>query len=276
MGVVYLATQHTPRRPVALKVIHEKYAHDPERIERFRREANAAGRLTHRGIARIHAVGSENDVSYLAMEYVEGKTLGETLEEVWQRRGARKAQDHSSGVRGIAERARLIGYLINAADAIDFANEHGVIHRDLKPDNIMITPEGDVKVLDFGLAKLEDYDTFTQAGAVLGTPVYLSPEQILGADAADHRTDIHALGVILYELLTGSPPWTAPEKEAIYRQILTEDPPAPGSAVPRDLATIMREALEKKPERRPNSVMIICNQHPLARHHSIALFLNHR
>src|SRR5215470_10363947 len=192
MGEVYQARDARLERTVALKILPAEVAADAERMSRFVREAKAASALNHPHVATIYEIGEANGVNFIAMEYVEGQTL------------AAKINGHPLKVSEIVE----IGTQI--ADALDEAHSKGITHRDLKPANVMLTPRGQVKVLDFGLAKVtrpatrpltSDISTMTKTepGIVMGTVPYMSPEQALGREV-DHRTDIFSLGIVLYEM----------------------------------------------------------------------------
>src|ERR1700675_2222957 len=201
MGEVYPAHDTKLGRDVAIKVLPEAFAHDPERLSRFQREAKLLASLNHPNIATIHGLEDSNGTSYLVMELVPGETLAQRI----KRDGAVPVEE-----------ALTIGKQI--AEALEAAHEKGIIHRDLKPANVKLTPEGKVKVLDFGLAKAFAGDTTTEdignsptlsmaatmQGVILGTAAYMSPEQAKGK-AVDKRTDIWAFGAVLYELLSGHP-----------------------------------------------------------------------
>src|ERR1700733_11107138 len=183
MGAVYLADDTRLGRRVALKVLPPDVAADPDRMNRFVQEARLASALTHPNVAYIHEIGQDGDLWFLAMEYVDGSPLTSVIRE---------------GPMKISE---ILPIGIQVADALDDAHQKGIVHRDIKPANLMLTPRGHVKVLDFGLAKLQHADTkdetqlLTSAGMVMGTAAYMSPEQALGSDV-DQRTDIFSLGVV--------------------------------------------------------------------------------
>jgi eukaryotic-like serine/threonine-protein kinase len=236
MGIVYLARHQGLNRRVALKLLQESSQDDPGLVARFRREAEAAARCQHPNLVQIHDVGEHAGEHYLALEYVSGGHLGRALAGAPQ--PPRKA-------------AELVETL---ARAIDHAHAQGVIHRDLKPANVLLTADGQPKITDFGLAKLRDGSTNTEVGTVLGTLAYMAPEQVQARSGEiGPRTDIHALGAILYEALTGRPPYRAETPERILHAILAEEvvPPSvrqPG--VPRDLEAICLKCLEREPSRR--------------------------
>jgi serine/threonine protein kinase/tetratricopeptide (TPR) repeat protein len=246
MGIVFLAQQERPSRTVALKVIHGSVLSE-RTLRRFEHEAELLARLQHPGIAQVYQVGTyatpQGDLPYIAMEYVDGERL----------------DDHVAR-RALSLRARL-ELAARIADAVEHAHQKGVIHRDLKPGNILVTAEGQPKILDFGVARLADDDTRTttlrtDAGSLLGTLTYMSPEQASGAPhTIDTRADVYSLGVVLYELLTGKLPYpvdrvAVPEAVRVIRE---EEPTKLGShdrALRGDIETIVRKALEKDPERR--------------------------
>ena len=188
MAKVFRATDNVLGRPVAVKVLAPQYAEDPSFVDRFRREAQAAARLNHPNVVGVYDTGSDDGIHYIVMEYIEGRTLADYL---------------SGGGRIMPQRAIDIADAVTSALAA--AHAEGVIHRDIKPGNIMITPRGDVKVTDFGIARVvAGADTVAQTAAVLGTASYLSPEQAQG-ERIDPRSDLYSLGCVLYEMLTGRP-----------------------------------------------------------------------
>jgi serine/threonine-protein kinase len=235
MGEVYLAEDTRLKRKVAIKVLPEEMADDPQRLERFQREAEAIAALNHPNIVAIHEIGESDSVHFLVMELVDGRQLGEVI---------------PSG--GLAL-DKLFGYAIPLADALAAAHDKGILHRDLKPGNVMVNEEGRVKVLDFGLAKLRERsddqgdqthlatDSITQEGLILGTAAYMSPEQAEGK-TIDHRSDIFSLGVVLYEMATGKRPFKGDTNLSLLSSIL-KDKPQPVSEVktglPRHLGRII-------------------------------------
>ena len=240
MGVVYEARQASLGRRVAVKVLSAAAAGDPVWVERFRAEASAAARLSHASILPVFAVGvagGAGGLPWFAMEFVEGRDLSDLIK--------------GGSALGPREAARIVR---DAALALDHAHGQGVIHRDVKPSNLMVRADGRVAVTDFGLAKHVGSGSLTTSGSLLGTPFYMSPEQTLGdRDAIGPPTDIYGLGATLYECLTGQPPFTGDNPVALLRQIAEKDPVPPGKVspgVPRDLETITLRCLEKKRERR--------------------------
>jgi len=247
MGEVYRARDTRLGRDVAVKVLTESFAHDPERLRRFEQEARSVAALNHPNIVGLYDIGAQNGRPYLVSELLEGQSLRQVLEG--GALSARKAGD----------------YAVQVASGLAAAHEKGIIHRDLKPENIFITKEGRAKILDFGLAKLTQATSAqtsaevltvtsspTQAGVVMGTAGYMSPEQVRG-EAIDHRTDIFAFGSLLYEMISGQQAFhrdTAPET---MTAILKEEPPdwaTDSKIVSPALERIVRRCLEKEPEQR--------------------------
>lgn len=248
MGEVYRARDLKLDRTVALKILPEAMSVDEERMRRFVREAKAASALNHPNVAHIYEIGEADGVSFIAMEYVDGQTL------------AAKIDGEPLETDEIVE----IGAQI--ADALDEAHGKGITHRDIKPANVMLTPRGQVKMLDFGLAKIArpteqsvagDIITMakTAPGVVMGAVPYMSPEQALGREA-DHRSDLFSLGVALYEMATGRMPFPGSNPSEILDRILHSQPEAMARFnynLPAELEGIVRKCLEKERERRYQS-----------------------
>ena len=256
MGTVYLAKDTTLHRQVAVKVLTPEWAGDPERFQRFQWEAQVLASLNHPNIVTIYSVEEENDVHFLTMELVEGKTLAELIPSVGLRLD------------------RIFELAIPLADALNAAHQRGIIHRDLKPGNIMVGKDGRVKILDFGLAKQRDDMHFpedrspgidqpiTRDGQMLGTVPYMSPEQVHG-ESVDHRTDIFSLGIILYEMATGHRPFQGRTWGDLASAILRDEPPSVTMLnlnLPRHLGRIIRHCLEKEPERRFQTALDLRNE----------------
>jgi serine/threonine protein kinase len=241
MGVVYEAEQISLKRRVALKVLRFGAVADEVAMRRFQREAETVGRLHHTNIVPIFAVGAEEGVRYYAMQFIEGRDLSALTREA-------RAAGHRLAAREVA------GWALEAAEALAHAHQRGVIHRDIKPSNLILDREGRIWLTDFGLARRADDVTLSLAGALLGTPRYMSPEQASAAERpVDHRTDIYSLGATLYELVTGRPIFEAATPHEVIAQILTAEPRAPrqlAPGLPRDLETIVLTCIAKEPARR--------------------------
>ena len=246
MGEVYRATDTRLDRTVAIKVLPEHLADDPQRRERFEREAKAVSSLNHPHICTLHDVGEQDGVHYLVMEYVEGDTLQQRLE------------------KGRLPLDQALEYAIQIADALDKAHRQGVVHRDLKPGNIMITKSG-TKLLDFGLAKLkatggpldqlstiEEKEPLTADGEILGTLQYMAPEQLEGKES-DTRTDIFAFGAVVYEMVTGRKAFVGTSQASLIAAIMQNDPRSMSELqelVPPPLDRLVRQCLAKDPDNR--------------------------
>ena len=244
MGVVYEAEQTSLRRRVALKVLRFGVVADQEAMERFRREAETVARLHHTNIVPIFAIGCEHGVHFYAMQYIDGRSLALVLAQALE---AGKLPAHDEVAR----------WGLQAAEALSHSHQRGVIHRDVKPSNLLLDAEGIVWLTDFGLAKRADEATLTVRGALMGTPRYMSPEQAQALEhPIDHRTDLYSLGASLYELATGQPVFTSAAPHAVIAQILTEEPDRPRRLrpnIPRDLETIILTCLAKAPSERYQS-----------------------
>lgn len=235
MGAVYRAVDLMLERDVAIKAIRPELAREAEIVERFRSEARTLARVSHPAIATIYSFFEDGGELFLAMEFVRGQSLARVLETEGALPWDRAVRVLSSALEGIAE-----------------AHRAGIIHRDLKPDNLMITEAGTVKVMDFGIARVTGSGHLTRTGLLVGTLRYMAPEQIQGEEA-DHRSDIYALGAVLYQMLTGRPPFQGKSDYAILKAQMEEMPPPPGTIVPNlpgwlDQAVL--RALAKRPAER--------------------------
>jgi tRNA A-37 threonylcarbamoyl transferase component Bud32 len=245
MAEVYLAQQLSLGRQVALKVLNVDLARDPNYVRRFHHEARAAAALVHTGIVQIYEVGQDDGVHYIAQEYVAGRNLGEVIRS-----------------RGALDPRLTLDILRQVASALAKAASVGIVHRDIKPENIMLARSGEVKVADFGLARVDGDGAanLTQIGITMGTPLYMSPEQIEGRKL-DSRSDIYSLGVTTYHMLAGEPPFTGDSPLSVA--VLHLNQPAPPLAshrpdLPARLATLVDRMLAKKPDDRfadPNALL---------------------
>src|SRR5829696_2020996 len=238
MGEVYLARDLKLGRMIALKVLPLHFVVDADRLSRFQREARALSSLNHPNLVTIYEVGEANGLHFIAMELVEGRAL--------------------SSLRGKLSLKELLSIVAQAAEALAAAHQSGIVHRDVKPDNVMVRPDGYAKVLDFGLVKLTEAAPAqsdaaqTQLGVAMGTLAYMSPEQASG-EPVDHRTDIWSLGVVLYELSTGRKPFSGESRRAIINAILSIEPDAAttiDTSLPPELDRLLSKALEKDRELR--------------------------
>lgn len=280
MGIVYESVQTTLGRRVALKVLGSGLGLTPKAVERFRREAAAAARLHHTNIVPVYATGEDRGIHFYAMELIDGPGLDVVIRQMREQMptidapalapdltttAAYSPPDPlatSSGVKteaGSSARRfdRIASMIAEVADALHHAHQNGVTHRDVKPSNLLLASDGRLSVTDFGLARMFEQPGMTVTGEFVGTPAYMSPEQITaGRIPVDHRTDIYSLGATLYELLTLRPPFAADGRDKLLAMVIQKDPASPRSVnpnVPRDLDTICMKCLEKDPDRRYSS-----------------------
>ncbi len=259
MGVVYLAWQESLRRRVALKVLNAHLTLSSVQIERFRREALYASRVQHPGVVGILGMGEEDGNHYFAIEYVESGSLARKIEQMRKAPGsqppAKEAASPSISTKGWSAEVAHLG--ADIADTLQHLHDHTLIHRDLKPQNILLDTDGRPRLVDFGLAKCETEESLTRTGDLAGTPFYMSPEQALAKRIkVDHRTDIYSLGVILYELLTLQRPFEGDTVQKILYAITFKNPRPIrklNPKVPRDLETICLKAMAKNPDGRYES-----------------------
>ena len=295
MGVVYEARQVSLNRKVALKVLSGGLGLTPKAVQRFHREAEAAAKLHHTNIVPVYATGEEGGTHFYAMELIDGPSLDQVIKQLRKGVAGAEPSEALAGASNDSAPAHLSpdlvqtgpyvesatiggsisgvsssslgsgnGYfdtvartIAEVADALDYAHQSGVVHRDVKPSNLLLSTAGRLNVNDFGLARMLEQPGMTMTGEFVGTPAYMSPEQITaGRTPLDQRTDIYSLGATLYELLTLHPPFTGERRDQVLAQILHKEPRAPrklNAKVPVDLETICLKAMEKDPDRRYQS-----------------------
>ncbi len=241
MATVYKAVQKSLDRPVAIKELKKSYTADPQIVRRFERESKMAASLQHENIVHIYDYWKKPHYS-IVMEYVDGANLADIIEKT----GALPVD---------------VGIMIaiQACNALDYAHMHGLIHRDIKPSNIMIKRNGEVKLMDFGIAQSRSLEALTMPGTLIGTPAYMSPEQILGQQL-DSQSDIFSFGIVLYETLTGVKPFRDDDSRSVTAKILKDTFNAPrrlNSDIPWGLQRLIKKCLRKKPKRRYGSVLEI-------------------
>jgi serine/threonine protein kinase len=280
MGVVYEAVQTSLGRRVALKVLGPALGLTPRAVDRFRREATAAAKLHHTNIVPVYATGEQDGVHYYAMELIDGPSLDTVIRQLREQKAGPATPavapdltttsayappdsftaggDSGAATGSSANRFdRAATMIADVADALHHAHQQGVTHRDVKPSNLLLSSDGRLSVTDFGLARMLEQPGMTVTGEFVGTPAYMSPEQITaGRIPVDHRTDIYSLGATLYELLTLRPPFAADGRDKLLAMVIQKEPPALRSLdpkIPRDLETICLKCLEKDPDRRYQS-----------------------
>jgi len=232
MGIVYKAKCHVLNRFVAVKILKAELSDDKDFVARFKREANSVASLSHPNIVNVHDVGSENNVNFIVMEYINGETLKQII---------RKTTRLSTEI--------ALDISVQISRALECAHRNNIIHRDIKPDNIMITEDNIVKVTDFGIAKVADAETITNSNKITGSVHYFSPEQAKGS-FVDCRTDIYSLGIVMYEMLTGQVPYNAESSIAIaimHIQKPVVPPKEVNPNIPENINQVILKALEKKP-----------------------------
>jgi len=243
MGVVYRATDTILDRTVALKSLPAELLSHRELVARFQREAKVVAALTHPHIVAVYDLVHQDGQLYMAMELVVGQDLAGLMSK-----------------QGALPEAQALAIAVQCARALAHAHAQGIVHRDFKPDNVLLTADGTAKVSDFGIAKAQDKPQMTQTGAVMGTPYYMSPEQATGGDV-DSRTDLYALGATLYELLSGAPPFTGNTAQLLMKHLNEEPPPLADRAphLDRRVCELVHALLQKDRERRPTSMAAVAD-----------------
>ncbi|PTM57579.1 protein kinase domain-containing protein [Desmospora activa] len=255
MATVYLALDQALERRVAVKVMNDSLSHDQGFIKRFHREAKAAGSLSHPNVVNVYDVDSEEDIYYIVMELVKGKSLMELIEE-----------------RGSLPASEAAQIAIQVLEGLEHAHENGIVHRDIKPHNIMVNDKGRFKVTDFGISRVSKASTITQTGSVIGTVHYFSPEQAKGKET-NSTSDLYSVGIVLYEMVTGTIPFDGEEAIGIALQHLQDPVPDPRAIqpdIPESFCQIIYRAMEKDPKDRFQTAqeMIVSLQHFLYNHTS--------
>ena len=239
MSAVYKATDPNLKRVVAVKMIHPHLSDNKDFVTRFEEEAAAVAQLRHHGIIQVHDFNQDDGVYYMVLEFVPGETI----------------QDHLKRLNDAKRRMaplKAAAYMADVCDAVDYAHQRGMIHRDIKPANIMLTPSDSCVLMDFGIAKIVGGQRHTATGAVVGTAMYMSPEQIKG-EQPDRRTDIYSLGVTLFEMVSGSPPFQADSAMTLMMMHINDPVPDPrkiNPEVPDELIAVINKALAKDPNQR--------------------------
>jgi eukaryotic-like serine/threonine-protein kinase len=242
MGEVWRAHDEVILRDVAIKILKPEFMGDPGFLERFRVEARHAARVDHEGIADVYDYGEGSGSAYLVMELVSGDSLARIIEK-----------------RIRLSEIEVLSIVEQTARALHAAHEDGLVHRDIKPGNLLITPSGKVKITDFGIARVADQVALTATGQVMGTVQYLAPEQATGKQATP-STDIYSLGIVAYEALTGRRPFTGESQMAIAMAQINDKPPAMGDDIDKRVADLILACLAKKPNQRPGSAMDLSNR----------------
>lgn len=239
MSTVYKATDPNLKRVVAVKMIHPHLSSNPDFVQRFEEEAAAVAQLRHHGIIQVYDFNKDDDVYYMVLEFVAGETI----------------QDHLKRLNDEGRRlsiSKAVEYMADICDAVDYAHQRGMIHRDIKPANLMLNVLGQAILMDFGIAKIVGGQRHTATGAVVGTAMYMSPEQIKG-EPPDRRTDIYSLGVTLFEMVSGHPPFQADSAMTLMMMHINDPVPDPRKInpdVPADLVEVINKALAKDSDQR--------------------------
>ena len=237
MGEVWQAQDEVILRQVAIKILKQQYMGDPDFVERFRTEAKHAAMINHDGIANVYDYGEDDGSAYLVMELVPGESLSSILERE----------------KTLPEQ-QVISIMLQTALALDSAHREGLVHRDIKPGNLLITPDGEVKITDFGIARVANQASLTQTGQVMGTVQYLAPEQATGKPASASG-DIYSLGIVAYEALAGKRPFKGETQMAIAMAQINETPPPLPEGIDPRLVKLVMDCMAKKPDQRPHTAL---------------------
>ena len=237
MGEVWQAQDEVILRQVAIKILKQQYMGDPDFVERFRTEAKHAAMINHDGIANVYDYGEDDGSAYLVMELVPGESLSSILERE----------------KTLPEQ-QVISIMLQTALALDSAHREGLVHRDIKPGNLLITPDGEVKITDFGIARVANQASLTQTGQVMGTVQYLAPEQATGKPASASG-DIYSLGIVAYEALAGKRPFKGDTQMAIAMAQINETPPPLPEGIDPRLVKLVMDCMAKKPDQRPHTAL---------------------
>ncbi|NBR65151.1 MAG: serine/threonine protein kinase [Actinobacteria bacterium] len=239
MGEVWQAQDEIILRKVAIKILKQQYMGDPDFVERFRTEARHAAMINHDGIANVYDYGEDDGSAFLVMELVPGESLSSILER-----------------EKTLPQQQVVSIIAQTALALDAAHREGLVHRDIKPGNLLISPEGHVKITDFGIARSANQVSLTQTGQVMGTVQYLAPEQATGK-AATAAGDIYSLGIVAYEALAGKRPFKGDSQMAIAMAQINDAPPALPEEIDHKLAKLIMDCMAKKPDQRPSSALAL-------------------
>lgn len=241
MGSVFQGRDLVKPGKVAIKILSPEHCRKPKILARFEREARLMTSLRHPNIVKLHGVGRRGALPYIVMQYLEGATLSEHLRQT----GGKLAP------------AEVLFTVREVCSGLSFIHHHGLVHRDIKPQNIFVGADGQVTILDLGVVRDRNEPGLTKPGAMVGTPYYMAPEQILGTEELDRRADIYSLGAVIFELLTGSPPFVAPSNFEVlhaHRNLAPPDASLLSAFVPKPVAEVINRALAKQPEQRQQSV----------------------
>ena len=232
MGIVFQAYDKELKEQVAIKVLSPLLSSDPDALERLKREVSSARRVTHPNVIRIHDISEFNGLHFISMEFFEGISLKDYIKKT-----------------GVLSLMQALNIALQICDGLEAAHRQGIIHRDLKSQNVIIGPTNQIKIIDFGLARAGNLEGLTATGLIMGTPEYMAPEQVAGK-SVDERADIYSLGIILYEMFTGRVPFKGDSAIAVGFQQLKEDPPKPrdiNPQLPPEIESVILQALQKNP-----------------------------